>query len=158
MSARSTTLPRTLARALRAAVLVLAGTGAAVAVSTGAARADTVHGPYGLTTTQCATCHRAHTAQEPMLLQTAASTALKSPITTLCLTCHDGTGAATDLKAEYAAATVNDETTRSYFQHEVTATTTHELAADEEFAGTLERHSETTRTATTPTTPGRPPA
>ena len=48
-----------------------------------------------------------------MLLQTAASTALKSPITTLCLTCHDGTGAATDLKAEYAAATANDESTRS---------------------------------------------
>ena len=46
VSARSTTLPRTLARALRAAVLVLAGTGAAVAVSTGR-RADTVHGPYG---------------------------------------------------------------------------------------------------------------
>ena len=144
MSARSTTLPSAVTRTLRAAVLVVAGAGVALGVSSGVAHADTVHGPYTLTTSQCATCHRAHTGQGPMLLDTTGSAALKSPTTTLCLTCHNGTGARPDLVSEYATATPNDEATRSYFQHEVTTVTTHTLAANEEFLGVLDRHSECT--------------
>lgn len=144
MSARSTTLPSTLTRTLRAAVLVLAGAGAALAVSTGVAHADTIHGPYNLTTSQCATCHRAHTGQARMLLDTTASAALKSPTTTLCLTCHNGTGANPDLASEYATATPNNAATRSFFQHEVTVVTTHTLGSDDEFSGVLNRHSECT--------------
>jgi predicted CXXCH cytochrome family protein len=144
VSARSTTRPSIVTRTLRAAILVLAGAGVALGVSSGTAHADTVHGPYTLTTSACATCHRAHTGQGPMLLDTTGSATLKSPTTTLCLTCHNGTGARPDLVTEYATATPNNEATRSYFQHEVTTVTSHTLGTDEEFLGVLNRHSECT--------------
>jgi len=120
----------------RTVVLVLAGAGAVLAVSSGVARADV--SPHvktsvaaGVTATswgnvtQCAGCHRAHTGQGPMLLRTPATASLKSPTTTLCLTCHDGTGSTLDVAADFTKATANDPTTRSYYQHDVTAATTH---------------------------------
>jgi hypothetical protein len=79
-----------------------------------------------------------------MLLRTAATASLKSPTTTLCLTCHDGTGSTLDVAADFTKATANDPTTRSYYQHDVTAATTHTLGSDEEFAGVFDRHSECT--------------
>ena len=153
MSARSFSLPST--RQWRAAVLVLAGTGAVLALSSGAARADV--SPHTRTSvaaggtatswgsvTQCAGCHRAHTGQASMLLRTAAAPSLKSPTTTLCLTCHDGTGATLDVAADFTKATPNDPATRSYYQHDVTAVTGHTLGSDDEFGGVFERHSECT--------------
>jgi predicted CXXCH cytochrome family protein len=48
------------------------------------------HGGYGINTTACAGCHRAHTATGPMLL-------LAGDVEALCETCHlDGAGAPQD--------------------------------------------------------------
>ena len=78
-----------------AAILVAA---CAVSLLAGAAPASADYGPHikgaggSLTPDTCAACHRAHTAQAPMLL--------KEPQTTLCYTCHgdSGAGASTDVE------------------------------------------------------------
>ncbi len=68
----------------------------AVSALLGAAPASADNGPHvkgaGLVPDTCAACHRAHTAQAPMLL--------KEPQTGLCYTCHGSaaTGASTDVE------------------------------------------------------------
>lgn len=76
------------------------------------------HGPYTLTTDACATCHKTHTAQGPMLLNQPA------PQSELCFTCHDGS-AASNIKAQYTDPTVpaNNPATGSYFSHASTQLT-----------------------------------
>ncbi len=77
----------------RAATFVAACT---VSLFAGAVPASGDNGPHvkdaGLVADTCAACHRAHTAQAPMLL--------KEPQTTLCYTCHGSaaTGADTDVE------------------------------------------------------------
>ena len=55
---------------------------------------STNNGSLGINADSCAGCHRAHTAQGPMLLKAADEEAL-------CLTCHGsaGVGATTDVHA-----------------------------------------------------------
>jgi len=86
----------------------------------------------------CASCHRAHTAKNEMLLTTSGSQS------DLCFTCHDGTGATTDVKSEFVSGPQNDPATASYYRHDATAVTNHTLAVDNEFGGVLNRHSECT--------------
>ncbi len=65
------------------------------------------NGSSGITADSCAGCHRAHTAQGPMLLQAESEEAL-------CLTCHGttGTGATTDVEngIQYTLASVRGGT------------------------------------------------
>ena len=86
----------------------------------------------------CGICHRAHVSQGPQLLSTAA------PQSTLCFACHDGSGANLNTKAQFAnvAVPADDATTRSYYRHDATATTTHTLATTNEFGGVSNRHNE----------------
>jgi predicted CXXCH cytochrome family protein len=98
----------------------------------------TPHGPYGATSDGCATCHRAHSGKAKNLLPDTA------PQSKLCFTCHDGTGSALNVKSEYTdpAVPANNPATRSYYSHDVLATTTHTLGESDEFGGTLNRHTE----------------
>jgi predicted CXXCH cytochrome family protein len=65
------------------------------------------NGSTGITADSCAGCHRAHTAQGPMLLAAQSEEAL-------CLTCHGsgGTGATTDVEngIQYTLASVRGDT------------------------------------------------
>jgi predicted CXXCH cytochrome family protein len=65
------------------------------------------NGSSGITADSCAGCHRAHTAQGPMLLAAQSEEAL-------CLTCHGsgGTGATTDVEngIQYTLASVRGDT------------------------------------------------
>lgn len=144
MPARSTQLPRTAARGLLwalgvAAVMLLA-------LGSGTARADGVHGPFDPTTKTCANCHRAHTAQSPNLIRTAVSSTWKSATTTACIVCHDGTGAKTDVASQFTDGSIpqNNLTDREFYRHDVMTVTTHTLAENDEFGGKLNRHSECT--------------
>ena len=87
-------------------------------------------------TDTCAGCHRAHTAQNALLLPTNGAQS------DLCFTCHDGTGASSDVQTEFASAPQNDPTTASYFRHDATAVNSgHTLSSNNEFGGVLNRHS-----------------
>lgn len=114
---------------------------------------QTPHGPYGtMTTDSCALCHRAHTAQSNALLKTA------SPQSTLCFTCHDGTGASTNVSADFSTANTTNQasttflsadepaittgTISNYYRHDATVASSHTLGVYDEFGGTLNRHSE----------------
>jgi predicted CXXCH cytochrome family protein len=103
-----------------------------------AAAAANPHGPYSLTTTQCATCHRTHLSAGRNLLK------IDIPQSTLCYVCHDGTGSTMNIKGQYTATGVqlNNALTRSYYSHDVTSVTTHTLSLENEFGGVLNRHSE----------------
>jgi predicted CXXCH cytochrome family protein len=121
--------------------LALVGAAAVVVLSSSNAQADSIHGPYSLTTTQCATCHRAHTGGNVNLL------AKQAPQSNLCFTCHDGTGGASaaDVAGQYSNGFVgtNDPSTRTYYTHDALAKpTSHISAGVDEFAGVLDRHSE----------------
>ncbi len=96
------------------------------------------HGPYSTTADQCAICHRQHTGKNKSLLSQPP------PQSNLCFTCHDGSGANTNVKAQYtdAAVPANDATTRSYYRHDALVTTTHTRADLNEFGGLSNRHSE----------------
>lgn len=110
------------------------------------------HGPYGtMNTDSCAVCHRAHTAQSNALLKTT------SPQSTLCFTCHDGTGANTNVQADFttasttnvastttlpSGATSTTGTLSSYYRHDATVATAHTLGVSDEFGGVLNRHTE----------------
>ncbi len=89
----------------------------------------------------CAACHRTHSAQGPNVLTTTSTQ------TQLCFTCHDsvGSGASSGVEGEYTnpAVPANDPTTRSYYTHDALATDSgHTLAADDEFGGRSNRHSQ----------------
>ena len=94
-----------------------------------------------LMTDACAACHGTHAAKGPELLVKA------SPQSSLCFTCHDstGTGAVARVEAEYTdpAVPADDPATRSYYRHDALALGSgHTLAANDEFGGRNDRHSE----------------
>ena len=96
------------------------------------------HGPYTLTTDACAACHTTHKAAGRMLLSKPA------PQSGMCFTCHDGSGAASDIAAQYADPTVpaNDAGTDAYYSHPATVLSNH--VGDQgsnEFGGVLNRHA-----------------
>ncbi len=129
-------------RVLRAAPVAAAPAAAApVAVAPMAAAgpfsAD-IHGPYTLTSDQCGTCHKAHSAGSRTLLNAVG------PQSALCLSCHDGLGASTDVKGQLSdpAHPANDPATRSYYRHDTTVTTNHTASTDNEFGGVSNRHTE----------------
>jgi predicted CXXCH cytochrome family protein len=119
------------------------------ATSVAAARAITgtsspnpsIHGPYGVTTDACASCHRAHTGAGQSLTTYPTQSQL-------CLSCHDGTGATTNVAHEYTYLVglhlTNDPTTRSYYEHDPVDSTGHTMGIDDEFTGVTNRHSECT--------------
>jgi predicted CXXCH cytochrome family protein len=107
------------------------------AVATPAAPTSSdIHGPYSMTTDQCAVCHRVHTAKDPNLLTKPASQS------NLCFTCHGGLGADLNVESQYADAKPNIPSAREYYSHDVTAPTTHTLSSENEFEGVSNRHSE----------------
>jgi len=70
----------------------------------------------------CAACHRGHTAQAPNLLA-------QSQQSILCLSCHDASGAlqgAKDVKSQYTLVVrpPNDSVKREYYSHDALAPTT----------------------------------
>lgn len=119
-------------------------------VSAGAAAAyNNPHGPYSVASDQCATCHRTHAdSHETFNNITPTSHSVD------CLVCHDGTGASTNVSAEYVAAgvAVNVPSTRSYYTHDAKAVSTGHIAAASdvdgnsiaanEFGGVSNRHSD----------------
>ncbi|MHB8275072.1 MAG: cytochrome c3 family protein, partial [Dermatophilaceae bacterium] len=117
---------------------VTAAPSASVPKALAAAIGPTPHGPYTKVADECATCHRVHTGKNKNLLKSA------SPQSNLCLTCHDGTGANTDVKAQYTDPAVpqNDPTNRAYYRHDALVATSHTSAELNEFGGVNNRHSE----------------
>jgi predicted CXXCH cytochrome family protein len=96
------------------------------------------HGPYNLTTGDCANCHRDHTASNNNLLPQPPAQS------NLCFTCHDGSNAASNIKSEYADPNVlpNDPATSSLYSHPATTPSSHTSAETDEFHNVLNRHSE----------------
>ena len=85
-----------------------------------------------------AACHALHTAQAPLLLIRPA------PQSEMCFTCHDGSGATSDIAAQYEDPSVpaNDPSTDSYYSHAATTLSNHSSDQDPgEFAGVLNRHT-----------------
>ena len=117
-------------------------------LSTASVTTSDIHGPYDLTTSACAVCHRIHSAQGPSLQINSSQSAL-------CLSCHDGLGAAA---AAYSGPVVpaNDPAKREYYSHDGVGTsptsptsTTHTQSQLDEFSvastgGRPNRHSECT--------------
>ena len=114
----------------------------AVAGSTALAAAASTfvspHTNYTLTSDACGACHTSHVGQNRMLLSALA------PQATLCFSCHDGSGAASDVRSDWASALLppNDPATSSWYSHPATETTDHTSDRDVEFAGVLARHTE----------------
>lgn len=70
------------------------------------------HGEYGVTTSACAGCHRAHTAGGAALRKAW-------PEETLCFSCHSAAGPGTDVESAFAAVA---NTATRFFKHDVAAT------------------------------------
>jgi predicted CXXCH cytochrome family protein len=121
-----------------AAVLALAALLVLSALTPRTAAADTPspHLSSGVTTDSCAACHRAHTAQDDKLQESV-------PESALCFSCHDGTGADSNIAAEYSDVTVpaDDPAISSYYAHGLDLTSTHVSGPVDEFGGVLNRHS-----------------
>lgn len=119
-----------------------AGTDPSAPVAAPAAAVPTpvlgTHGPYSGISDQCAICHRTHTARNVNLLTEPGSQSA------LCFTCHNGTGASTNVQAQYTDPSVpaNDEATRSYYSHDALSATSHVRSGIDEFGGVSNRHSE----------------
>jgi predicted CXXCH cytochrome family protein len=106
------------------------------AVSTASVAATDIHGPYSMTTSACAVCHSIHTAQAPTLL-------IKSSQSTVCFLCHNGTGASTDVQAQYADPLVaNDPSAGAYYSHDALVPATNTESALNEFGGVSNRKSQ----------------
>lgn len=103
-----------------------------------AAEVTNPHGPFSSTANQCAACHRSHTGKSPNLLP------LEGPQSNLCLTCHDGTGAATNVAAQYSDPAVpeNNPAAREYFRHDALTASSHTRSDLDEFGGVANRHAE----------------
>ena len=106
-----------------------------------AAAADPVvgtHGPFSAVADQCAICHVGHTGKNQNLLGKVA------PQSVLCFSCHDGTGANSNVGAQYTDPNVptNNAATRDYYRHDATVTSNHTKAQLDEFGGVLNRHAE----------------
>jgi predicted CXXCH cytochrome family protein len=92
----------------------------------------------GLGSDTCGACHSSHRARASMLLIRPA------PQSALCFTCHNGTGATSNIAAQYADPGVpaNDPNVDAWFSHPATALSNHTSDRDPaEFAGTLNRHT-----------------
>ncbi len=65
------------------------------------------------------------------------------PQSSICFTCHDGTGASSDVQGDWSSSSIpaNDPTTSSWYSHPATSPSNHESAQQDEFGGTLNRHS-----------------
>jgi len=98
---------------------------------------DSPHVSYGLASDTCASCHAAHDAQGLSLLRQP------DPQSSICFTCHDGTGASSDVQSDWSSSSIpaNDPTTSAWYSHPATSASNHQSALDNEFGGTLNRHS-----------------
>jgi len=106
----------------------------ASALSAATSAAD-IHGPFTLTSNQCAVCHRAHAAKAPSLLSKGSQSAL-------CLTCHDGSIASANVQFQYnLARPVNNPVTRDYYSHDALTASNHTESQLDEFGGMSNRHS-----------------
>ena len=95
-----------------------------------------IHGPYSLTASQCAACHRAHTAKAPNLL-------VKGSQSSLCFSCHNGSASNANVQAQYALLRpVNNPAAREYYSHDALAPSNHTRSELDEFGGVSNRHSE----------------
>ncbi len=103
-----------------------------------AAPAAGPHGPYSTVADECSACHRAHVGQNARIVSKQA------PQSTLCFTCHDGTGANSNVKAQYMDPDVpaNSPATREYYSHDALIVSTHTAGLENEFGGVSNRHSE----------------
>lgn len=121
-----------------AAALALVALFALSALNPGTAAADqpSPHLSSGTATGNCAACHRSHTAQENNLLETTS-------VTALCFSCHDGTGADSNVAAEYADTNVpaDNPSTATYYAHRLDVDSLHTSGLSNEFGGVLNRHS-----------------
>jgi hypothetical protein len=65
------------------------------------------------------------------------------PQASTCFTCHDGTGASSDVQSDWSSSSIpaNDPTTSSWYSHPATSPSNHRSAQEDEFGGTLNRHS-----------------
>jgi len=113
-------------------------TAAAASQAAPAAVITGAHGPFSAVADQCAICHVSHTGKNKSLLGRAA------PQSDLCLSCHDGSGANSNVSADYTDANVpaNDAATRDYYRHDSLVASSHTKAQLDEFGGALNRHSE----------------
>jgi len=123
------------------AVAAVSALAALLILSTLAPRTVAADGPHlstGATTDNCAACHRSHTAQDEHLLES-------TPESALCFSCHDGTGAATNIAAEYNDLNVpaNDPASSSYYSH-LDLGSAHVNGQIDEFAGVSNRHASCT--------------
>ena len=96
-----------------------------------------IHGPYSMSTSACAVCHRIHAAQAPTLL-------IKGSQSTVCFLCHNGTGASTDVQAQYSNPSVpaNDAAAGAYYSHDALVPATNTESAINEFGGVSNRKSQ----------------
>jgi predicted CXXCH cytochrome family protein len=94
------------------------------------------HLSSGATSGNCSACHRSHSGKNNESLQSA-------PESTVCLSCHDGTGADSNIAAEYNDATVpaDDVATSSFYAHRLDLSGTHTSNRLNEFGGRQNRHS-----------------
>ena len=96
------------------------------------------HFDLSLASDTCAACHATHTAERAYLGTEPA------PVSNVCFTCHDGSGALTNVKAEYTDPTVpaNVPAASTWYSHPALATTAHTIDRDDEFSGRSNRHAE----------------
>jgi predicted CXXCH cytochrome family protein len=97
-----------------------------------------IHGPYSITTDECAVCHSGHSAQAPNLL-------VKGSQSGLCFTCHGAAaGATTNVQNEYALVrpvNTTTDTQRDYYSHDAETASKHTQSQLDEFGGVANRHS-----------------
>ena len=124
--------------AAAAVAIVSLWTVSALTAGTASAAPPNPHLSAGTTTDSCAACHRFHTAQNDNLVNSTA------PQSTLCFSCHDGTGADSNVAAEYSDPGVpaDDPGTSSFYSHPATAASSHTSGLVDEFAGVLNRHAQ----------------
>ena len=96
------------------------------------------HFDLSLASDTCAACHATHTAERAYLGTEPA------PVSNVCFTCHDGSGALTNVKAEYTDPNVpaNNPANSTWYSHPALATTAHTVDREDEFSGRSNRHAE----------------
>jgi predicted CXXCH cytochrome family protein len=106
-------------------------------LSAATAAPSDIHGPYAMTTSACAVCHSIHVAKAPTLL-------IKGSQSTVCFLCHNGTGASTNVQAQYADPSVpaNDPAAGAYYSHDALVPATNTQSALNEFGGVSNRKSQ----------------
>jgi predicted CXXCH cytochrome family protein len=106
-------------------------------LSAATAAPSDIHGPYSMSTSACAVCHKIHVAQAPTLL-------IKGSQSTVCFMCHNGMGATTDVQAQYSDPSVpaNDPAAGAYYSHDALVPATNTQSALNEFGGVSNRKSQ----------------